>query len=206
MAAKKKTARDFLIEAGKMSEDQQAELASMGVVLPIVDDNDAQTEFAYGYLCADCGQIAMEFIGTRFRQADGSIGGTPDPRLKMNRQPWTQTRRDPADIDKNRPTCQHCGCGISTTYGSPKAKLVVSLARYEADQRRRNEIRNKMRGQRETTGLGVPAGKIRDADPSASLQEGLSEVTVSEYDPTETPFEGQVNPEDSGLRAGDLTR
>jgi len=94
-----------------MTPEMRESLEQAGLTLPSGDISAIATkDFKYGVRCTHCNKVALYFVGTSWTM-HGEVVDYPPP-LPHNRIMWTQLR-DPSEIDRHTPRCQHCDAPVA---------------------------------------------------------------------------------------------
>lgn len=154
-APEKGTVAALLEAMEALPESERAALLARGFVLPHVTPGTNLNNFAFGYRCHYCNDVALEFVGDRFDDGSGAAVSIPPCNMPLDRMPWTQTRLEMNQINRARPRCQCCGQIVVLSHGFPIPKYVINIADWKS---RRDRGYEQLREYRRT---GVPAMKTQ---------------------------------------------
>ena len=91
----------------ELEEEERQDLERMGCIMPQGNLHAAlEKKYKFGLRCAECNQVALYFVGDRWRIGDDEWTDIP-PGLPHNQISWTQ-HLPLAQIDRITPRCQHC--------------------------------------------------------------------------------------------------
>lgn len=158
-----------------LSSAARSKLASMGCVIPNLQGGTTAIKFAYR--CSNCGHAALYFVGEVFDNGQGGTVDRPPTGVPIDQIPWKQDKA-PHEIDRMRPTCQHCSHGVALDGRALRQKLIVVWGDYVASRTAAVKAVEEARRRRATSTLaeGARGGSIPTDPLTASLKTGkLSE-------------------------------
>lgn len=155
------TMDEFIDAAGKLTDAERATLEDRGYLMPNQDQGSAEEN--WGYLCSQCGAVAIVFLGARFRQHDGTIGPDLPPGMALNKLPWIQktSEKFPRSlVSRETPCCPDCRVVLTFEGGTEKflkPRLVRSLSVHrQTEAENRTQIENHRRS-RQRVPVGAPS-------------------------------------------------
>lgn len=116
----------LLASIGRLSPEDRARFEKVGVSLPEYLTDDTEGEARWGYRCRHCNQIALEFVGLRFRD---SLGQEIDyvPPARPYDVPFRQPMLEARYVNRSHPVCQHCMRPVDLMHGALMSRRVVDI-------------------------------------------------------------------------------
>lgn len=111
-----------------LSGEQRRELLLAGYSMPmVIGDSDA---LIWGYRCAKCNGVALEFVGEKFQDLQGRIYDHPPKSARFFDLPWIQRHLDQERVNRHYPICQHCCQSVDHLNGRLLGKRIIRLAEW----------------------------------------------------------------------------
>lgn len=146
-----------------LSPKERERAAQMGMVVPDGDVRPALAgRFKWGVRCTDCNQMALVFVGDKWKWGNETIDYPPG--LPHNQISWMQPLLQPHEIDRQTPRCQHCRRDIplnSDGSFNRDRKRIVQVAKFEAS-RDKSYSRSERDRLRERVNTGLADGALAE--------------------------------------------
>lgn len=153
----------LLTAAKNLSSEDRAKLIQAGFVVPNTGSTSLDAPAKFGYRCSKCGNIALEFIGTKFTDGDGKETDELPAGLPIGQLPWRQPELRAERVNRGAPICQCCGQTVFFNRGGYLiAKYVVLIEPWRASRDKAFEVLRKNRAK-------LRSGVAPDQDASQAV-------------------------------------